>query len=66
MLSLSGTGIGRGIVMKYAAGEWSSLDVDEDTDAITTAPSALEVSAYNNRVYATYKSGGSATLRSWQ
>ena len=55
-----------GLVMQYSPSEWTTLPVDDDTDAISTAPSSMELEAYNNIVYSFYLTGGAATLRVWE
>ena len=55
-----------GLVKQYSPPGWTTLPVDEDTDAISTAPSSMELEAYNNLVYASYLAGGVATLRVWE
>jgi hypothetical protein len=55
-----------GLVMRYSSSGWTTLVVDEDTDSIATAPSSVELEAYNNIVYASYLTGGAATLRVWE
>ena len=55
-----------GLVLQYSQSGWTTLTVDEDTDNISTAASSLELKAYNNIVYASYLTGGAATLRVWE